>query len=103
MLEKVKLALRISTDAFDGEINDLIAAARLDLGAAGVIIPSDDALIVRAITTYCKLHFGELDRIEMYDRLQASYNEQKAQLSMSTGYTEWPNSRDNGEMEGSDL
>ena len=100
MLEKVKLALRISTDAFDGEINDLIAAARLDLGAAGVIIPSDDALIVRAITTYCKLHFGELDRVEMYDRLQASYNEQKAQLSMSTGYTQWKDEADGTEGSG---
>ena len=29
MLEKVKLALRITTDAFNQEIEDLIAAARL--------------------------------------------------------------------------
>ena len=41
MLESVKLALRISTNAFDDEISDLIDAALLDLGVAGV----DNALI----------------------------------------------------------
>ena len=89
MLEKVKLALRITTDAFDSELNDLIAAAQIDLGIAGVNVPAPiDAIVSTAITTYCKLHFGEPDE---YDRLKASYDEQKAQLSMATGYTTWIN------------
>ena len=91
MLEKVKLALRITTTAFDSELNDLIDAAKIDLGIAGVVVPVTtdtalDAIINRAIVTYCKLHFGEPDE---YDRLKASYDEQKAQLSMATGYTTW--------------
>lgn len=87
MLAKVKLALRITTDAFDSEITDLIAAAKIDLGIAGVELPSTlDEICQLAIITYCKLHFGEPDE---YDRLKASYDEQKAQLSMSTGYTVW--------------
>lgn len=87
MLEKVKLALRITTTAFDSELNDLIDSAKLDLGIAGVVIPSEiDAIVTRAIITYCKIHFGEPDD---YDRLKASYDEQKAQLSMATGYTTW--------------
>lgn len=87
MLEKVKLALRITTEAYDSELNDLIAAAQLDMGIAGVVIPDElDALVSRAIVTYCKIHFGEPDD---YDRLKASYDEQKAQLSMATGYTAW--------------
>ena len=90
MLEKVKLALRITTDAFDSELNDLIAAAKTDLGIAGVVLPATlDEICQRAIITYCKINFGELDRTEMYDRLKASYDEQKAQLSMATGYTTW--------------
>lgn len=94
MLEIVKLALRISTTAFDSEIMQLIVAAKKDLGIAGVVVPvtSDsnlDAIIQRAIITYCKMNFGEQDRVEMYDRLKASYDEQKAQLSMATGYTQW--------------
>lgn len=87
MLEKVKLALRIVTNDFDGELNDLIAAALLDMGVAGVTEPDDtDALIIRAVITYCRLNFGDSDD---YDRLKASYDEQKAQLSTCTGYTDW--------------
>lgn len=87
MLDKVKMALRISTDAFDDELNDLIAAAELDLGVAGVVLPAEvDALVTRAIITYCKMHFGIP---EDADRLKLSYDEQKAQLVTATGYTDW--------------
>lgn len=87
MLAKVKLALRITTNAFDSELNDLIAAAQLDLGVAGVIVPAElDVLVSQAIITYVKLHFGQPDE---YDRLKASYDEQKAQLVTCTGYTNW--------------
>ena len=87
MLDKVKLALRITTDAFDSELNDLIDAAKLDLGIAGVVLPDElDASCQKAIITYCKVNFGEPDD---YDRLKASYDEQKAQLSMASGYTTW--------------
>ena len=94
MLDKVKMALRITTTAFDSELTDLIAAAKTDMGIAGVTLPVDtsgntDQICERAIILYCKLNFGEMDRIEMYDRLKASYDEQKAQLSMATGYTVW--------------
>lgn len=87
MLELVKLALRITTDAFDTELNLLIAAAQTDLGIAGVTLPAElDPICQRAIITYCKMNFGEPDE---YARLKASYDEQKAQLSMATGYTTW--------------
>ena len=87
MLEKVKLALRISTDVYNSELNDLIEAAKLDLGVAGVVVPQTiDALVSKAIITYCKMSFG---LPEDYDRLKRSYDEQKAQLSNATGYTEW--------------
>lgn len=87
MLDKVKMALRITTNAYNDELNDLISAAQIDLGIAGVVLPDTlNSICQRAIITYCKLHFGEPDD---YDRLKASYDEQKAQLSMATGYTEW--------------
>lgn len=87
MLEKVKMALRIKNNAYNDELNDLIASAQLDLGVAGVIIPEElDALVTRAIITYCKVHFGLPDDA---DRLKRSYDEQKAQLVTCTGYTEW--------------
>ena len=87
MLSKVKLALRITTNAFDSELTDLITAAQLDLGIAGVTVPAPlDELVSRAIITYCKMSFG---LPEDYDRLKKSYDEQKAQLVTATGYTTW--------------
>lgn len=86
-LPAVKMALRVTTNAYDSELNTLINAALLDMGVAGVTNDDDtDALVLRAIVTYCRLNFGKPDD---YDRLKASYDEQKAQLSMSTGYTTW--------------
>ncbi len=86
-LDKVKMALRITTTAYDDELMDLIAAAKLDMGIAGVVLPvSLDELCDRAIITYCKMHFG---LPEDADRLKRSYDEQKAQLVTATGYTDW--------------
>lgn len=85
MLEKVKTALRITTDAFDGEIEDLIAAACADLGIVGVeaVATTADALLIRAVITYCRANFGSPDD---YERLKRSYDEQKAQLITADGY-----------------
>ena len=90
-LEKVKLALRITASVFDVELNGLIQSAIADLMLAGVRadIKPEDPLIERAVITYCKANFGEADQ---YDRLKASYDEQKAQLMSATGYTDWGDS-----------
>ena len=87
ILDKVRMALRISTTSFDDELTDLINAAQSDLGIAGVVLPTElDEICTRAIITYCKMSFG---LPEDYDRLKASYDEQKAQLVTATGYTDW--------------
>lgn len=87
MLEKVRRALRISTRAFDEEIEDLMSAALADLKIAGVNKDDvKDPLIIRAVITYCRVNFGQPDD---YDRLKAAYDEQKAQLQTATGYTDW--------------
>lgn len=87
MLASAKMALRISTDVFDTEILQLLEAALLDMGVAGVMIPSEtDELVRRAAITYVRMHFGQPDD---YDRLKASYDEQKGQLATCTGYTDW--------------
>jgi len=89
MLHKVKLALRVSYSNFDQELTDLIDSAMADLNLAGIRgdkAVEDNPLVRKAIVTYCKMHFGEP---EDYDRLKASYDEQKAQLWMGTGFTVW--------------
>ena len=89
LLNKTKVALRITVSNYDNELTDLINAAKLDLGIAGVTLPTQlDAVCERAIITYCKIHFSALTDGE-FSRLKASYDEQKAQLSTATGYTTW--------------
>lgn len=95
MLDKVKLALLISSDDFDSELTDLIGAAFIDLNLGDVsedvtILTTTDAAIIRAVCSYVGYHFelehGALNRADAFKR---SYDEQKAQLGMATGYTNW--------------
>lgn len=87
LIYSAKMAARITTDHYDVEVERLLNAAMLDMGVAGVVIPSEiDDLVSQAAITYFLMNFGEPDR---YDQLKRSYDEQKAQLSMKTGYTTW--------------
>lgn len=87
LIAQAKMARRITTASLDDEVTRLLEAAFLDLGVAGVEIPETlDALVSQAAITYFMANFGEP---ENYDRLKASYDEQKAQLAMRTGYTDW--------------
>lgn len=88
LLEDVKLALRITSSAFDNEVEDLIKAARQDLILSGVsqnkAQDENDPLIKRAITVYCKAHFG-YDNPEA-ERFQRAYDMLKAHLTLSQEY-----------------
>jgi hypothetical protein len=87
MLDKVKLAMAITTDAYDAELSDLIDAAKLDLGIAGVNSEFiHDKLIQRAIITYCRMMFHSPADFE---NLRWAYESLKGSMAISTGYTEW--------------
>lgn len=85
MLTETKLAMRITTNAYDNEINRLIAAACADLGIVDVEadVSTTDPLLQQAIITYVRLHFGTPEDAEY---LQRSYDEQKAQLISNSDY-----------------
>lgn len=91
MINDVKRALRISQSntTFDGEVTDLIAAARHDLQLSGVLaskVENDsDPLIKRAIITYARAEFG-LANPEAA-RFKESYESLKAHLTLSQEYT----------------
>jgi uncharacterized phage protein (predicted DNA packaging) len=89
MLDDIKDVLRISGTTLNTEVTDLIAAARTDLILSGVLATkanSDtDALIKRAISTYCKANFG-WDNPEA-ERFQSAYNMLKNHLCLSSEYT----------------
>ena len=87
LISAAKMARRMTTTAFDSEVERLLSAALLDLGCAGVVLPEEATpLAEQAAITYFLCNFGQPDD---YDRLKRSYDEQKAQLRTRTGYTEW--------------
>lgn len=86
MLEKVKLALRIATNAFDTDITDMISACKLDLKLSGVNNTDDaDELVARAIIFYCRAYFSPDDTSNRYEQ---AYHALKVALSLCSDYTE---------------
>lgn len=94
MLDKVKLALRLSGTALDGEVSDLINAAIADLRLVGINIPAEagsssktlgDPLLDRAVVLYAKAEFGFNDDAERY---RNAYDYLKCALSLTADYTE---------------
>ncbi|MBQ3229673.1 MAG: DNA-packaging protein [Clostridia bacterium] len=93
MLDKVKLALRVTASAFDEEVTDLIAAAKADLRLVGINVPEDeegspaktvgDPLIERAIILYAKAEFGYNGDGERYRK---AYDYLKCALSLAGDY-----------------
>lgn len=87
LLDAVKKRLRISSSAFDDEVQDLIDAAKADLVLSGVEetkIIDTDPLIKRAVVVYCKAHFGWNNPDA--DRLQRSYEMLKEHLALAGDY-----------------
>ena len=88
MLNDIKKYLRINHNEFDGEIQDLIDACIKEFKISGIassiIFGGNDPLVKRAISIYCKAHFGydNPDR----ENLIESYNLLKMHLTLSTEY-----------------
>lgn len=85
ILDKVKQALRIKSEAFDMEIEDLICACKIDLALAGIKkIEDADALIQRAIIVYAKANFG-LENPDS-EKYQKSYDLLKMSMALAGDY-----------------
>ncbi len=110
MLSECKLALRVTAAAYEPELCSLMDAAAKDLEIAGVVLPGTvsfaqteqgmqdnstltDALVMRAIFTYVRAHFGSPDD---YERLVEAYSTQKTQLMHATDYTDYDGGGANG-------
>lgn len=107
MLKEAKLALGITTQAYDARIAALLTAGAKDLMSVGVQFSGDvsltiatdgtvtdnstlaDNLLKEAILTYVQMRFGNPPN---YDQLLAAYDSQKKKLANTSGYTEWGDS-----------
>ena len=99
LTEKIRSALRISSQAqtITDEINDCIEACKRDLQQVGVNnLDESDALIIRAITIYCKAEFGYSDKAQQF---RQSYDSLKIALSLMEEYQTKPENTDTGTTE----
>ena len=90
MLEDIKNSLRVNGNDLNDEILDLIESAKADLILSGVHkdkVKDIDPLIKRAVTAYCKAHFG-YDDTKLSERFEQSYISLKHHLTLSQEYTE---------------
>ena len=86
MLTIVKLALRISTNSFDDELNLLISdclSEMTHMGIAGAVDTSTDTQIKSTVIAYCKWKFGNNEDKEEWERI---YHVKLAQLKSMTDY-----------------
>lgn len=94
LLDDVKVACRVTSTAFNEELSDLISSAYSDLGITDIKpellngTNTLEPLVKQAVITYCRMNFG-FQSDSYYARLKASYDEQKAQLLMSSKYADW--------------
>ena len=87
MLTEVKLALRISHNKLDAEIQSTIEAAEAEMMRAGVVeasIIETDPLIADAIKTYCKYSFAS--DIKLREGYFESWQYQLENIRKSEGY-----------------
>lgn len=92
MLTIVKTALRIAGDAFDAEIELLIAACLEEMEGLGVVFATDaegvptSSQVQTAIIAYCKWQFGDNDNKADFE---AIYHTKLSQLKTMDGHTDW--------------
>ena len=88
MLEKMKLALRIKSDAFDIEIQSVISAARMELIRAGVkpekANADDDDLITSVVRSYVLAQYSP--ETKLAEGYWKAFAYQLDCLRRSTGY-----------------
>lgn len=92
LLESAKAVCRVTSSAFDDEIQLLIEASIEDMGVADIneeVLDAKPPIVRRAIMTYVSMNFklnnGQIDTMA-YERLKESYDEQKRQMAMSSEY-----------------
>lgn len=86
-IDDVKKVLRISSSAFDTEINNLISSAQEDLKIFSIVpekVVDTDPLVRNAIITYVKAQFG-WDNPDA-EKLMTSYESQKSALALVRKY-----------------
>lgn len=97
LTERIRGTLRISSqaEAITQEIEDCIEACKRDMQQVGINnLDETDALIIRAITIYCKAEFGYSEKAQQF---RQSYDSLKLALSLMEEYQKQPTEDSNQE------
>lgn len=86
LLQLCKTALRISTDAFDAEIQLLIDSCKAELLALNVTNLDNDPQIETTIIAYVKWQHGNNTDKKEWEEI---YHTKLSQLKTMTGHTDW--------------
>lgn len=85
ILDTIKTALRVTSSAFDTEIQDIIDAAKIDLTEGGAANTDEtDRLVLRALTLYAKANFG-MSNPDM-EQYQRQYDRLKTTMALAANY-----------------
>lgn len=86
MLDEIKLALRITHNALDTDIQRNIDSALLDLSRVGVdVTDQTNGLIIKACELYCKMQYDFDGKGEQFSR---HYEKLRDSLSRAEDYRE---------------
>lgn len=91
LLNDAKLALDITDDLYNDEINGLIDSAKIDLTFGNVdTVTETDVLCKRAIIAYVVWNFqalhGDMQRAQL---LKNAYDDLKTQMGLNSRYRDW--------------
>lgn len=85
MFERVKMALRITTTAFDDEIRQFIDDCLAELRMLGIYRDgmSGDNQIISTVIFYCKARFGNNPDADRWEKI---YSDKVSKLLIAKGY-----------------
>lgn len=86
LVQDLKKAVRVKSDAADGEIRGLVEACVTELRIAGVYARDlEEPLCRQAVKLYCKAHYGYDDKTE---RFLEAYRSLRDSMALSGDYRE---------------
>ena len=87
LIDDVRRALRIKSEAFDAEIKTLIEACKIDMAMAGVSrISEADPTFMTACMQYCKANFGQDTEVSTRERWGKCYRALRDSMALSKEY-----------------
>lgn len=81
--EEIRKSMRISSSNLDDEIKNTMEACLLDMERVGIAVESQDKLMDKAITLYCKADFDYQGKGERY---QKNYEQLRDAMSLCEKY-----------------